>query len=82
MPSSPITKCGFLRTMTAGAAGVVLGRPQVSRATRAGVLSIDEPFHGAVLNHRHGRLTADGLKIPVTGRVSVNGQSTKRKGTS
>ena len=59
---------------------VFVAIPGVIWATHAGLLSIDQPFHCAVLNHRHGRKTADGLVIQVTGecpageiRVLVNG---------
>lgn len=50
------------------------------------MLRIDEPFHGAVLNRRHGTQTGDALAIPVRGRaelsdrVTVNGQPTERAG--
>ncbi len=43
------------------------------------MLKIEHPFHGAVLNRRHGRQTKTGLTIQVTGtaplrhRVAVNG---------
>jgi len=43
------------------------------------MLRIAEPFHGAILNHRHGVQTADALTITVSGdappygRVTVNG---------
>ncbi len=42
-------------------------------------VKIREPFHGAVLNHRHGKQTKEGLTIRVSGyappdaRVTVNG---------
>ena len=32
-------------------------------------VKISEPFHGAVLNHRHGKQTADGLTIRVAGEA-------------
>ena len=43
------------------------------------MLRIHEPFHGAVLNHRHGQTAKAGLEIPVWGTapadepVTVNG---------
>ena len=52
------------------------------------MLTITDPFHGAVLNHRHGKQTADGLAIPVRGeaplraQVLVNGQPARRAGTT
>ena len=50
------------------------------------MLRIDEPFHGAVLNHRNGTQTEDALLIPVRGRaelsdrVTVNGLPAERAG--
>jgi len=52
------------------------------------MLRIVEPFHGAVLNHRHGRQTDRGLTITVRGeaplaeRVTVNGIQAARTGTA
>jgi len=49
-------------------------------------LRILEPFHGAVLNRRHGTLTDKGLRIDVRGeaglrdRVTVNGAEARRSG--
>ena len=45
-----------------------------------------EPFHGAVLNHRHGKAVEGGLLVTVSGRaplrdrVTVNGQAARRAG--
>ena len=50
------------------------------------MLKIDFPFHGAVLHHRHGLQTEEGLTIEVSGTapldvpVSVNGTPARRKG--
>ena len=50
------------------------------------MLKIDEPFHGAVLNARTGRLSDTGLSIHVSGRaglhdvVTVNSVPTERDG--
>ena len=47
---------------------------------------IEEPFHGAVLNRRHGKEVRDGLEIRVSGRaplrerVTVNGEPARRSG--
>jgi len=52
------------------------------------MLSIETPFHGAVLNHRHGVQTDEGLTIEVRGRaprgarVEVNGTESTRAGDS
>jgi hypothetical protein len=51
------------------------------------MLSIDFPIHGAILNHRLGRLVGEGLAIevrgraPLGGRVAVNGVTASRAGT-
>jgi hypothetical protein len=51
-----------------------------------GAISIEEPFHGAVLNRRHGKLVSGGLKIKVSGQaplggvVIVNGSPARRDG--
>ena len=50
------------------------------------MVTIDSPFHGAVLNHRHGCQTAGSLRIEVRGRaplllpVTVNGIAARREG--
>ena len=52
------------------------------------MIRIDEPFHGAVLNHRSGRQDRKSLTVPVRGhaeladRVNVNGIPAKRAGTA
>jgi hypothetical protein len=59
----------------------------MTSAGTPGSIQITEPFHGAVLNHRHGEQTDDGLKIRVSGRaplrdrVTVNGTPAQREGT-
>ena len=88
MQPTTVPRRYFLKGAVAGAVGIVLGQPGTSRATDAGLLKIEQPFHGAVLNHRHGRPTADGLTIQVAGsaplgdRVTVGGQPAKRTGTA
>jgi len=50
------------------------------------MVKIESPFHGAVLNYRHGKQTTNGLTIEVTGeaplwdRVTINGVEAKRTG--
>ncbi len=76
----------FLRSAAAGAAATVLGAAERIPAHSGRELKIVEPFHGAVLNHRHGRQTADGLAIRVSGEappdraVTVNGEACRREG--
>lgn len=78
----------FLRS-TAGAAvalGGTMGDTCMS-ATGKTDFKILEPYHGAVLNRRHGTQSADGLKIAVVGEaptelaVTVNGQAARREGS-
>ncbi len=87
MKEHKIARRNFLRTTVAGTAAVGL-----TRGTRvwAGVFEpvrIEEPFHGAVLNRRHGVQTKRGLKIRVSGqaplheRVTVNKSPAQRTGS-
>ncbi len=51
------------------------------------MVRIHAPFHGAVLCHRHGRVTSEGLVVAVEGEapldyaVTVNGAPARRAGT-
>jgi hypothetical protein len=83
-----INRRRFLHSAAAGAAtgfGMLRGKPS-SAEQAARRLKIVEPFHGAVLNHRHGRQTSDGLAIRVSGeapandRVTINGAAARREG--
>jgi len=74
----------FLQTAAAGTAGLLCGKAVAAQADPP--LKIREPFHGAVLHHRHGTQTAEGLAIRVEGdvrtpgQVTVNGVPAERKG--
>ena len=78
----------FLQSAAAGAAGSFLaaGQHSTEGAQGPGQLKIVEPFHGAVLNHRNGTRSGDGLSIRVSGeaapdhQVTVNGQPCRREG--
>ncbi|MHB8901834.1 MAG: hypothetical protein ACYC6Y_24020 [Thermoguttaceae bacterium] len=76
----------FLQSTAAATTALLAGRTAGSAAESPRPLRITEPFHGAVLNHRHGRQTADGLAIRVAGladpkvRVTVNGVPCRREG--
>jgi len=76
----------FLQSAAAGTAGVILGGSNMVSAEAPGSISIEEPFHGAVLNRRHGMQVNDGLEIEVSGhaplrdRVTVNGTLAQRAG--
>ena len=53
----------FLQASGAGALGIILKTSKAASAGAFEVLRIEEPFHGAVLNRRHGEAVKDGLKI-------------------
>ena len=80
------------RMLQSAAAGAALGAWGLSSlpapaAQAPGDLKILEPIHGAVLNHRHGRQTGDGLTIRVAGqarpgdRVTVNQAACRVEGS-
>ena len=77
----------FLKAAAAGAAATVFEGPRILAAEAAGAVKIEEPFHGAVLNRRHGRIVPGGLKIHVRGtapagaKVTVGGIRAGRSGT-
>lgn len=77
----------FLHVLAAGAAGVLLGSTRVALAGASSLVKIQDPFHGAVLNRRHGQDVNGGLKIRVSGeaargdRVWINETPAKRSGT-
>jgi hypothetical protein len=87
MKEHRITRRNFLCTAAAGTAAIALTKPTRTSAGVFETVRIEEPFHGAVLNRRHGEKINDGLKIPISGqaplrdRVTVNGQPTKRAGS-
>ncbi len=78
----------FLQSAAAGlAAGSFIGKPAAGLAAQPQpAITIEEPYRGAVLNHRHGKTTAEGLKIGVRGHapagipVTVNGAAAQREG--
>jgi len=88
MKDQQMERRGFLQTLAAGAAGISLADPGIVSAGTSALVKIEEPFHGAIVNRRHGKEVKDGLKIPVRGeaplrdRVTVNGQPTQRAGTT
>jgi len=85
--NSFMNRRGFLRATAASTAGLAVAGPLARSARAAEPLAIDEPFHGAVLNRRHGRQTDEVLTIQVRGRaplgdrVTVNGAVAQRAGT-
>jgi hypothetical protein len=87
MQGRPIRRRNLLKAAAAGATGLVLTGPMIAKAGRLPPLTIEEPFHGAVLNRRHGEQVDGGLKIRVSGQapagqpVTVNGAPAVRTGT-
>ena len=87
MKESEIPRRTFLKTTMTGTAGMILGSPIINSTVASEPLKIEEPFHGAVLNRRHGEKVNGGLKIKVYGNASlgdevkVNGEVSKRSGT-
>jgi hypothetical protein len=81
------TRRKFLQSAAAGSLGISLARQKIVSAGVFESIRIEEPFHGAILNQRHGKVVNDGLKIRVSGqaplrdRVKVNGSPTQRAGT-
>ena len=86
MPRHGINRRNFLQSAAAGTAGgwILPAATTIAAETPAPV-NIREPFHGAVLNRRHGKQTEDGLAIRVSGeappndRVTVNGVPCRRR---
>jgi len=76
----------FLRKAVVGAMAMTVEGTSIGSATASGSIRIEEPFHGAVLNRRHGKQIDDGLEIQVSGRaplrdrVTVNGTPAQRAG--
>ena len=87
MKQPATTRRKFLQSAAAGAAATMLEGPSIVSAGVLGSVKIEEPFHGAVLNQRHGRQVNGGLRIRVSGqaplrdRVTVNGSPAQRAGT-
>jgi hypothetical protein len=81
----------FIQSATALSGGLLLGGARISSGFASGgitsLIKIEEPFHGAVLNSRHGVEVDGGLKIEVQGEaplditVKVNGKIARRSGT-
>ena len=86
MFSSHLGRRAFLHTAAGAAASCCVLRGTAATAADS-VLKIQEPVHGAVLNHRHGKQTSAGLTIRVAGeapvgyKVGVSGQAARRSGT-
>jgi len=87
MKERRITRRNFLFTAVAGTTAIALTKPTRISAGVCETVRIGEPFHGAVLNRRHGEKLNNGLKIRVSGqtplrdRVTVNGKPARRAGS-
>jgi len=68
----------FLESAALGAAGLVLGGPLTALAANSARLKIEDPIHGAVLNHRHGKAVDGGLVIQVSGTAPAGDRVMKR----
>jgi len=90
--TNPLRTCGFNRRdflWLAGAASAAAAflPLHTARAAQAGTVKIEEPFHGAILSHQHGKAVDGGLAIRVTGtapensKVTVNGLAARREGS-
>lgn len=86
MKGQMVGRRDFLRATAATTAAIALGRPAAALASGYGTLKIQEPWHGDVLNRRHGQEVEGGLKICVRGQaplgdpVKVNGIPAVRAG--
>ena len=85
MSDGRVNRRGFLQSAAVGTTALLnWNLAEADEAVKP--LKIDEPFHGAVLNHRHGKQADDGLTIRVTGtndaggRVTVNGIPSRQSG--
>lgn len=87
MKNTPSNRREFLHNaaLAAGAVGLCGSLAQAA-APENSLMKIESPFHGAVLNHRHGKAVEGGLSVTVTGkapagaRVTVGGQLARREG--
>lgn len=76
----------FIKNGAAGTAALVLTGARPAAAGAISPVWIEEPFHGAVLNRRHGNEENGALQIEVSGvaplrdTVIVNGQIARREG--
>ena len=81
------TRRSFLKAGATGAAAAALAGSEITSAGTYQTMKIEQPFHGAVLNRRHGGQDDDGLVITVSGqaplrdRVTINESPARRAGT-
>ena len=68
------TRRYFMKATAAGATGIIFTRSGILLSQTSNSIKIEEPFHGAVLNRRHGKQVDEGLKINVSGQASPYGK--------
>ncbi len=82
-----MTRRNLLQATAAGTAVAAVARQTSVSAGVFQPVKIEEPFHGAVLNRRHGREVNGGMMVRVSGQaplrdhVTVNGSPALRAGT-
>ena len=92
LKSTGISRRNFIKSGTIITAGIALpfqaaATTGITASDAPKSIKIERPFHGAILNRRHGREVDGGLRIPVSGTapadvvVSVNGTKASRAGT-
>ncbi|MHC1766753.1 MAG: hypothetical protein AB9869_21015 [Verrucomicrobiia bacterium] len=67
----------FLRSVVGVAAAAIAG-PTVARGATTGLVEIEEPFNGAILDHHHGKPRDGGLATRVVGRAPALAGSGQR----
>ncbi len=86
MEKTAASRRAFLQAAAVGAVGITLRSSPAGSAQPVPALRIDEPFHGAILNRRHGTEAEGGLRIHVAARaplgesVTINGVPARREG--
>ncbi len=84
--SRRITRRHFLHKSLTTTAALAAAGTYSAQASIPDLIKIEEPFHGAILNQRHGHLVENTLEIKVSGeaplgeKVTVNGKVAKRTG--
>ncbi len=91
MKEKRIKRRDFLQSATVLTGGIMLSgvNKSLARSSKCipGLIRITKPFHGAVLNYRHGIEVEGGLKIKIEGeaalgsQVYVNGLPARHSGT-
>src|SRR5262245_57243465 len=82
-PRQRITRRSLLQSAAGGAmlgawglSGKTINRCMGAEDNAQTAIKITAPFHGAILDHRHGKQSADSLTIRVSGQVNADGPVT------